>query len=78
MFEIFVGMEVEVTVREAMQQQAIVYKGTLLESDDNRIVMDVTSYKNATLLRMSLVEGNLQGKMIINNRYIISMFAAVN
>lgn len=78
MFEIFVGMEVEVTVKDAIQELAVVYTGTLLESDDNRIVMDVTSYRSSVLYKMGRISGELHGKMIINNRYIISMFAAVN
>lgn len=78
MFEIFVGMEVEVTVKDAIQEMAIVYTGTLLESDDNRIVMDVTSYRTSVISKLGRMGGELHGKMIINNRYIISMFATVN
>ena len=78
MFEIFVGMEVEVTVRDAIQELAVIYTGTLLESDDNRIVMDVTSYRSSVFSKLARMGGELHGKMIINNRYIISMFSTVN
>ena len=40
--------------------------------------MDVTSYRASVYTRLGNFGGNLQGKIIINNRYIISMFGAVN
>ena len=74
MFEIFVGMEVEVTVKDAIVDAPASYTGTLLESDDNRIVMDVTSYRSSVYNKFK----KMGGKIIINNRYIISMFVATN
>ena len=74
MFEIFVGMEVEVTVKDAINSVPAIYKGTLLESDNNRIVMDVTSYRESVCNKFK----RIGGKIIINNRYIVSMFVATN
>lgn len=74
MFEEFVGMNVEVLVSFSSYttntSYPVSYYGTLLESNDNRVVLNVTDRQTRNLFGNN---STINSKMIINNNYVIYM-----